>query len=226
MRSIIVMCIIGLACPAWGGLPLITDDPGTVAPGGIQLEQSVDFNEARGFTTSSTTFTYGVSSNFDAGIATGYNFDGNTGVTTPNLCLKWRFFGNPDSGLSFALSTISLLSNRSMTSEQTALVLGQYQTGNSTFLINLGRSWMSDEPNPFDWCLAYECNTSPYTTLVMETTNTDFIASIPGPNNVLEYLVGAIYTDHREYAYSAGVGYLPDEDVSSWRLTAGITITF
>lgn len=225
MRNILILILVLLSCPAWAAHPLLTDDPGTVAPGDIEFEQVFDFEESEGFCALSTTLTYGVTNNFDVGIGGGIDFEDDTDFIDPALLLKWRIIGNAEQGFSLALSSTTLLADQFFSSEQVSLLLGEYRTDNWAFLFNGGRTWINDEPDHFDWGLGFEYNTSPYNTIVAEATNHDFIGSIPGLKDELEYLAGIIYTDSRGYAYSVGLGFRPNDDQSHWRLTTGFTIT-
>ncbi|MFA6312159.1 MAG: transporter [Sterolibacterium sp.] len=107
---------------AWAFQPLVTDDTGTQGQDGNQLEFSVDHDreESAGVTNSTRTlpFTYtrGLSDTLDAFVSVNHSRLSSSvpgsdasGSGNPSLGLKWRFYENEASKMSFALKPELLL---------------------------------------------------------------------------------------------------------------------
>ncbi|MFA7279652.1 MAG: hypothetical protein WC100_06115 [Sterolibacterium sp.] len=114
------MLLAASAASAWGYQPLITDDTGTQGQGGNQLEFSYERDRAKqaGFTDTTrivgSTFTRGLTDTLDAFVSVSHmrissgqpGVDSANGNGNPAVGVKWRFYENEASKLSFALKPI------------------------------------------------------------------------------------------------------------------------
>jgi hypothetical protein len=120
LSLIVLFCSIYLFCaaPAFGAHPLLSDDTLTQGKGKFQVETSYkyDHDDDNGVQTQTSQpqiqLTYGILDTLDALVTVPYLFVQQTqgGNTTNNdgigdiiLALKWRFYGEKEKGLQFAI---------------------------------------------------------------------------------------------------------------------------
>jgi hypothetical protein len=138
------------AVPAFGAHPLLTDDTITVGKGTVQVEASYkyDYNDDDGVRTQTSQpqiqLTYGILDTLDAIVTVPYLFvrqtqgnqtTNNDGIGDVTLALKWRFFGEKEKGLQFAIKPFIILPTGN---EQMGLGNGQAST-DIPFIMNFDR---------------------------------------------------------------------------------------
>ena len=105
-KSLCVAALSVMVLPAWA---LDTDDAGTVAKAGWELEVTADFarDKEAGVTSKERAtglgLTYGLTDNLDLGVGLGHvDGEGADGLGDAEIGLKWRFYEKD--GLSFAIA--------------------------------------------------------------------------------------------------------------------------